>query len=546
MSYPIRCFLLPALILFLGSPCLHKTIARAETPKLVVVVTVDQLCYEYLIRFRDNFPDDGFFRNMERDGVSFSNCHHRHAFTFTGPGHASIMTGAYPNTHGIVGNSWYDRQRGEVINCVFDPDVGIIGATGAEEGVSPKNLNCGTVGDVLKLATGRKAKVFSIAVKDRAAVLPAGHMADGVYWFDKKSGNWVTSTYYRSDLPGYIRNINEGRSIEQYGGREWKLLHSPERYVNDRPDDSLHERPYASLGRTFPHKLAAVGDPNFLSQLPSTPFANDLTLDAARSLIDAERLGLDEVPDLINVGLSANDYAGHSFGPYSLEVEDITYRTDLQLRDFARWIKQRMQSRPWLLVMTSDHGVAPIPEYAATLKLPAKRNPLGSLRGVQQKLEGKIRAAKGTTSQQVLHVESHQVYLGGDSEAHDIVAKWLARQPAVARVIVPRPTDGAINGEERITRALRNAYGHGRSGDVLYVLKPYQFHSSSAATHGSPWYYDTHVPMFFLGSDIQPGRYERPTSPAAIAPTIARLLEIDAPPASVEEPLVELLKPNTN
>jgi hypothetical protein len=313
----------------------------AAKPKLVVVVSVDQLCYEYLERFRDGFADDGFFRRVDREGASFSECHHRHAFTFTGPGHSVLTTGSYPRYTGIVGNGWFDPQLGRDRYCVEDKDVKLVGVPdGVGDGpMSPANLHVETLGDALKRATDGKAKVIGISLKDRAGILMAGRKADAAYWFDDR--RWVTSTWYRKELPGYLRAFNESGATDQYAGQTWNLLLPREKYHHYRPDDYPHENDGFGLGRAFPHTLAAATDKQFDAQFPCTPFGNDLTLSAARLIIAEEKLGQRDVTDMFCLGLSSNDYLGHQYGPYSLEVEDATYRLDRQLGDFCKFRRCR-------------------------------------------------------------------------------------------------------------------------------------------------------------------------------------------------------------
>ncbi|MEO6625714.1 MAG: alkaline phosphatase family protein, partial [Burkholderiaceae bacterium] len=557
-------------------------LSAAERPRLVVVVSVDQLCYEYLVRFRGGFAADGLFLRVEKEGASFVNCHHRHAFTVTAPGHAVQLSGAYPDTNAVIGNSWFDRVSGKTIYCVADPEEDLVGppppvktteATPTPEtkpadakekekeeedptGISPRNLAVDTVGDVLKLATGGKAKVFGVAFKDRAAVLMTGHRADAAYWFHGKSGRWVTSTYYAKELPGYMRAINEGNSISQYAGQEWKLLLNSAAYQHYYPDDYPEERDPEGLGKAFPHKFALASDPKLSKQVLNSPFGNEVTLYAAGQVLVHEELGQDDVPDILAINLSSNDYVGHSFGPHSLEVQDLTYRTDRQLGEFLRFVEKQLAGKPWVLALTADHGVAPLVQYAKERGLPAARNPLGDLKVLQAKLEAhlrselKARETDKTDKPLVQKLSENQVYLQQDHPAlagesfllaQRITRDFLLRESAVVAAVT-REQLLAGGGEGKLNAQFRRAFHPRRSGDVLFVMAPYMVPGTSCTTHGSPWQYDTHVPLLLLGPSIKPGRYERPTSPAALAATLSRLLEIESPSAAVEEPLVEAIK----
>jgi predicted AlkP superfamily pyrophosphatase or phosphodiesterase len=523
------------------------TARAAQQPRLIVVISIDQLPARYLDQHCRRFADDGFFKRLMAEGAWFVNCHHRHAFTTTGPGHSTILTGADPARTGIVGNAWFDRTTGAEINCVDDADATPVGSPTGEAS-SPRNLLMPTLGDQLKLATSGKAKVFGVSWKDRSAILMAGHAADGCFWFDEGSGNWITSTYYRSDLPGYLRNFNEGDSAEQFAGKHWELLLPVDQYDQLLPDDNPFEANFPGFGRAFPHKLPEqIGKP-YYTGVGLTPFGTDITLAVAGLIIEHERLGQDEVTDVLCVGLSANDYVGHAFGPDSLEVQDITARTDRQLASFMAFIQSKLSGAPWVLAVTSDHGVAPIPELAATLKLPAVRNPLGDLRELQSRLEDRLRNRIGTPSAQrsyVQKVDGVGVYLQRDlpelngdrfAQAQELVREELQRLPHVAAVHTRFELSNADSGDG-LSQQFRRAFHPPRSPDILYALAPYCVASSNPTSHGSPWSYDSHVPLFFWGPGVKPGRYTDRVAPMHIGPTLGELLGIGVPAGSAVEPL---------
>jgi predicted AlkP superfamily pyrophosphatase or phosphodiesterase len=526
----------------------------AEAPRLIVSVSVDQFCQDYLIRFHDNFADDGLLARVRQDGASYPNCHHRHAYTVTAPGHAVQMTGADPGTNGIIGNDWYDRASGKNRYCVADSDVEVVGISEGKP-MSPKNLLVDTVGDMLKGATGGKGKVIGVAIKDRAAILMSGRRADAAYWLEKNK--WVTSTYYRSDLPGYLRVLNEQDAISQYAGESWSLSLPADRYHNG-PDDGKFENPPTNFTNQFPHTLAKAGElaaDKFGDQVLFSPFGNDYTLLAAREIIEGESLGADNATDILTINFSSNDYVGHAFGPYSLEVEDMTYRTDRQLGEFARWLDQRIGAGRWTMTLTADHGVCPIPELAAQSHLPAKRNPLGPLDQVQPKLEAELRKSIEVEPDQeslVVKVDEHQVFLreghpklaGENWEfAQRLVRDWLIRQPYVAYARTRE--DLLASSSDKLDTMLRRSFHPGMSGDVVYVLTPYCITGGlgKGTTHGSPWHYDTNVPMLLVGNGIENGVFHRRVSPACVASTVARLVGVNAPAANAEEPLSEALGP---
>lgn len=534
--------------------------ARPDRPRLIVVVSIDQFPYEYLERMRANFSPEGFFLRLCDEGANFVNCQHAHAFTYTAPGHSVLLTGCFPNLNGIVGNEWFDRAKGRSVYCVDDDQYPIVGnplpsdespsrSKAADKkpvkkpGVSPRPLLVGTLGDVMKLGNP-SSKVFGIALKDRAGVLMAGHLADGVYWFDTKTGNWVTSTYYRESLPGYLRNYNESDAAEAYINKPWNLLHERQRYLHYPAEKAvLLPKP------GFPHQMGDRPGAIYYGTMTLSPYGNQLTLDTARLLLASEKLGQDEAPDLLAINLSSNDYIGHMFGPHSLEVQDITYRTDRQLAEFAAFVEEQLQGAPWVFALSSDHGVGPRPEYAAELGLPAQRSPLGSFTKLKLVLNQRLGVELGERKDKkpyVLDLDENSVYLdrsaaelGGEKfiAAQRLVRDFLLEQPRVAIAFTREQLYAQGAAARSLRGAFERAFNPQRSGDVLYALHPYNISGGSPATHGSPWVYDRHVPLIFWGDGIRRGRFTEPTSPAAMAPTLARLLAVDPPSSCVVEPL---------
>ncbi|MEX2176614.1 MAG: alkaline phosphatase family protein [Pirellulaceae bacterium] len=545
---------LAALLFVSLAAVVASSTSAADRPKLVVVVSVDQLCQDYLVRFRDNLSPAGAFARVFDQGAYYTQCHHRHAFTVTAPGHSVQLTGAYPNVNGIVGNNWFDRFTGKDVYCVSDSDVDVIGAA-SDRGMSPKNLLVETVGDVLKLQTAGRSQVFGVAIKDRASILMTGHQADTAFWLEKNV--WVTSNYYRDDLPGYLRVLNEQQAIERFRGKTWELLLAKEKYHNNGPDENDWENPPKGFTSAFPHQIAGPGEltPNdFAEQVLFSPFGNELTLEAAREIVTHEQLGKDAFPDLLCINFSSNDYVGHAFGPHSLEVEDLTYRTDLQLGEFLRWLDESLGEGNWTFALTADHAVAPIVEYARQFKLPAVRNPLGSSKAVQGQLEAHLRQHLNVPQDAqplIQKVEGNQVYLQHDHAtfvsqeldkyalAQRLVRDWLLGQP---HVVAARTRDElADGGEGKLNQQLQRAFHPRRSGDVLFVLAPYCVPGSKGTTHGSPWHYDTHVPLLLVGCGIHAGQHARPVSPACLASTVAELVGCNHPSANCEQPLREAL-----
>jgi hypothetical protein len=559
--------ILPAcpLLAILGALMPALAADKAEVPALVVVVSVDQLAYEYLDRFAKNFADDGVFRLCEKQGATFSNCRHRHAFTYTAPGHAVQLTGCYASEHGVVENDWFDRTKGKKVYCVLDPMVKLIGTTIADPLVSPRNMFADTLGDRLKLLN-RNSKVFGIAIKDRASILMAGHHADAAYWMSN-DGLWITSDYYRSDLPGYLRAINESDAIESFAGQAWDLSLPAEKYLHGMPEDSFGEKPFAGNTKDFPHALVDAKDKNYIKQLAGGPFGNAVTLQAAATVLEHEKLGLDDDPDILCINLSSNDYVGHAFGPASLEVEDMMYRTDRYLGDFIKLVNERLGGRSWVFALTADHAVGSVPEIAQKQGLPAARDPfgkadaVGNYDSIRMPLEALLRKElevseeldqplmQAATDNEVFLTLDHPALKGDRFVAAQRIARdFLLQHPAVAAAVTREQLlSGGV--ATKLEHMFRRSFHPKRSGDVLFVLQPYHIHgATAAATHGSPWEYDTHVPLLLLAQGewnqppLKAGKYAVDVSPAQLAPTLARLLHMTPPAMCVESAIDEVLK----
>lgn len=532
-------------------------------PRLLVVVSVDQLPYEYLLRMRRGFADDGFFNTVAKQGATYSSAHHGQAYTITAPGHSVLLSGAYPSTTGIIGNDWFDRTTGKSTYCVADADVTVVGkeslSAPVAESMSPKNLEIGTLGDQLKLASNKRSKVFGIAIKDRAAILMAGHAADAAYWNDVKSGFWVSSTYYgKPRLPDYLDAYNTTGKVKALGGGEWTLLLAEDKYERYYPDDAEFETKVKVLGNKFPHPLPAGDDPRLGDTLPFSPRGNDMTLDIARLLVTEEKLGGDDDVDLLCVNLSSNDYVGHAYGPYSLEVQDMTYRTDRQLGEFVKFLDAQVGAGKWTLALSSDHGICPMPEMAKLFGLPGRRVGGDQFKELKKSIEAELTKQFGAPQESgktyVLNCDATSLYLNDElpelagerfGAAQRIARELIAANDAVA-VAFTRDELTRGGNETELFRRMTMAFHPRRSGDVLYCLKPYHIPSakeapSSGTTHGSPWEYDTHVPVLLLGAGITPGVYDRMVSPPMIAPTLARIAKVDAPSGCTVEPLHEAL-----
>lgn len=535
----------------------------ATKPRLLVVVSIDQFPYEYLLRMKKGLADDGFFNTVAKQGATYSSAHHGQAYTITAPGHSVLLSGAYPNTTGIIGNDWFDREAGKSTYCCADPATTVVGKESLNApvgvGMSPKNLEIGTLGDQLKLASNKRSKVIGVAIKDRAAILMAGHAADAAYWNDVKSGFWISSSYYgKPRLPDYLDAYNTTGKIKAFGGGEWALLLPEEKYERYYPDDAEFETKVKVLGNKFPHPLPAADDSSFADLAPFSPRGNEMTLEIARLITTEERLGTDDDVDLLCINLSSNDYVGHAYGPYSLEVQDMTYRTDRQLGEFIRFLDATVGVGRWTLALSSDHGICPMPEMARLFGLPGRRVGLDHFKDLKKSVEAELvkqfGAPQETGKSYVLNCDATSLYLNDKlpelAGERFTAAQRIARQIIAANdaVAVAYTRDELTRGgnESELFRRMTMAFHPRRSGDVLYCLKPYHIPSvkeapGSGTTHGSPWEYDTHVPVMLLGAGIAPGTHDRMVSPPMIAPTLARIAKVDAPSGCTVEPLHEAL-----
>ncbi len=533
--------------------CLAAAAARAPAPRpaLVVVLSIDQFRGDYLTRFRPYFGPDGFNRLME--GAVFADCHHLHSYTKTGPGHASLLTGVHADVHGIIANDWRDRNTFTQVSCVGDDAEHIVGLPasawprlpGIDDpfmGRSPRNLLADTIGDELKAQPGSRARVFGVAGKDRAAILMSGHRADAAYFLEW--GHMVTSTYYRAELPAWAQQWNDARKADGYFGRTWdRLLPVAEYDKVQGPDDMEGEDATAGrLGRVFPKQITGgvtAPGPNYYSALENTPFENDLVVDFAETLITEEQLGgRAGTTDLLCLGFSANDHIGHLWGPDSHEVMDVTLRTDRLLAEFLHFLDARVGPGRYLVVLTADHGACSTPEHIHALH---PETPAGRLDNalISATAEAALNRAFGPLAdggKWTLRDDSWLLLLPGalrekgvDAERARRVAAEALRTLDFIRATYTRGQFEQGKVADELGRAAQLSFNRARSGEVFYQTVPYYFSRATGSNHGSPYDYDTHVPLVWFGGGVKPG--ERPGRVAVqdLAPTLARLLSLPAP-----------------
>jgi len=543
--------------------------AAAETwrrPRLVLLIAVDQFRYDYLERFGDLFAEGGL-RRLQREGASWTDANYDHVPTETAPGHATMMTGAWPSETGIVANDWFERNAkgdgGRRVNNSEDADAKLFGGGEKERASSPRRLLASTLGDELRLATNGRSKVVGVSLKDRSAILPAGRRATAAYWYSAESGRMVTSDYYVTELPAWVARFNATPPAAKYRGRAWtRLLPGDAEYLRRAgPDDPDWEwKPIKAERATsvFPHQLPDTDDRKLYDAFQSTPFANEMLVEFAREALVNEALGADEDTDVLTVSFSSNDFVGHRFGPYSQEVMDITLRTDRQIAALLEAVEQRVGLRHTVVAFTADHGVGPVPEHADALKLPGRRVKQDDVRAkVREALRERFNRPndsrdRGDDYFLEYTAKNGNLYLDLDAlrgdgvsreEAERVACEGALRVQGLARCFTRTQLErGAVSPADAIARRVLHGFNIQRSGDAVLVAQAYALVVTYTADHFAPYSYDTHVPVIIMGAGVAPGRYANAATPADIAPTLARLLRVQRPSNAVGRILIEALK----
>jgi hypothetical protein len=510
-------------VLLALSAVAQTTATSKLPPKLVVGIVIDQFRYDYLTRFRSEYT--GGLKRLLDQGAVFTNAFYQHVPTVTAIGHSTFLSGATPALSGIVGNDWWDRTAGKRVSSVVDGATDLLGVAidaGKNKGSSPRRLLVSTLGDELKMS-GKGGKVIGVSIKDRSAILPAGHMADGAYWFDILSGNFVSSSYYFPAPPKWLADLNAKRVVDSYASREW-----------------------------MNHKLPGVSKELF-SGVEATPWGNELIQRLALTALASEKLGAGSKTDLLTVSYSANDYVGHRYGPDSPEVHDMALRVDKLIGELLAACEKQAGAGRVLVVLTADHGVSSTPEMNQSRKMPGGRIDSREDRAVVEK----ALAARFGDAKWVLDATDAGYFLNPEAipgrkidreELERVAAESLRNLPHMFRVYTrSQLMNGAIL-EDQVGIRVRNGFNAARSGNVIVVRNPYWVPGNFAVTgertgttHSSPFSYDAHVPMLFLGAQVRPGRYNGNVAVNDIAPTLATMLEIETPSGSIGRVLEEML-----
>ncbi len=529
------------------------SLAQEKRTKLVVGIVVDQMRQEYLYRFESKFGEGGFKRLMN-NGFMLTNAHYNYVPTYTGPGHASVFSGTTPAIHGIIGNDWWDKNLKRSVNCVEDERQKPVGNPEGNGDVSPWRMLSSTITDELKISSQQRSKVIGISVKDRGAVLPAGHMADGAYWYDSRSGKFITSTYYKATLPIWVENFNGLKLADAYLNQIWNTTFPIDQYTESSPDDSPYERKYKGKEKpVFPYNLKELRKVNGeFDLLPGTPFGDDLLTEFAKASLVGEKLGKDNITDFLTLSYSCPDIIGHAMGPNSIEEEDTYIRLDKNIEDLLKKLDQEVGQGNYLVFLTADHAVAEVPQFLKDNRISAGNFQLATVEVslneyLQKYFPGKKLIDKMSNEQVFLNQD---VFAGEPKSAgidlliaSELVINYLQSVEGIAQVFSKSIIKQGAYSETSIKGMMIRGYNFKRSGDITYQLEPGWFNGGGVqgTTHGSAYSYDTHVPILFFGAGIKKGSSSVYHPITDIAPTLSVLLKIQFPNGCTGQPISEML-----
>ena len=497
-----------------------------KRPKLLLAIVIDQFRYDYLQRFRSDYTS-GFKRLLDQ-GAVFHNAHLIHATTVTAVGHSTFLSGAPPSVSGIIANEWYDRASHETVTSVYDPKSKMVGGVPGAPGSSPRRLLVSTVGDELKMH-GLESKIIGVSIKDRGAILPVGHMADGAYWYDNDSNHWVTSTYYEAELPDWVRKLNGERINQRYLGANWLPFDAP----------ANGAKPYCTM--------TAGSDIRFCGSLEATPWGNEIIEEFAERAVANEKLGSHSGTDILAVSFSSNDYVGHAVGPDDPAVRDISIRTDRLLGKLLDFLDTRVGTGNTLLVLTADHGVAPVPEVNETRHMPGGRLSAEHLALLMtDALVKRFGPGKwllpGPAATPYLNLDLVQTRKLDAAEVERVAATAAQSDEHIARVYTRHEILSGQVQHDDVGRAVSLSFYGPRSSDLVVLQDPYYLFEATGTSHGTPYDYDNHIPVIFFGSGIKPGAYYETIAMNDIAPTLAAMFGVEAPSGSIGRVLTEIFQ----
>lgn len=527
----------------------EDTAHLARRPKLIVGITVDQMRYDYIEKYWNDFSEDGF-KKLVSEGFFARNLHYNYMPTVTGPGHAAIFTGTTPAYNGIIANDWFERSSGKVMYCAADSTVQGVGTASAAGKMSPHYLTSSTLGDELKLFSNQRSKVVGIAMKDRGAILTAGRTADAAYWFvGGQEGVWATSTWYMNDLPQWVKDYNAKRVADQYVNSNWDFLLDISKYDESMEDNNAYELPFKTLTRpVLPYNLGELKAMNGgYDILKATPFGNTLTIDFGKEVILKENFGKDEFTDMLCMSFSSTDYIGHQFGIHSKEAQDCYLRLDRELADFVKFLDQNIGKDNYLIFLSADHAGAPTPSYLAERKGAAgywKSDLLEEK--VNAFLSQKYGAGSWVLNESNLNIFLNRTLIREKNlnlkNIQMEVAQFVSEQDNVLMAMNGADLD-RLDMKSPIVSRLQLGYNQRLSGDVVYVTNPgFIEYGLQGTTHGSPFTYDTHVPALFYGFGVKKGETYEPQTICDIASTVAAICRIPLPSAAIGQPIEKIVK----
>jgi predicted AlkP superfamily pyrophosphatase or phosphodiesterase len=531
--------------LFIFSQCLLSQNNSSVKPKLVVGIVVDQMRNDYIYRYWDRFGEGGFKR-LINDGFYFKNAHYNYIPTYTGPGHSSIYTGATPRTHAIIANDWHIKSSAISNYCVSDTGVKSIGCTNKNGKMSPKNQLSSTIGDELKISTNQMGKVFSIAIKDRSAILPAGHGANGAFWYDEITGNFISSSWYIKELPSWVNAFNNKNFPKVYLTKGWQTLYPISSYSNSLADNNNYEAsPVKKAAITFPYNYKDFIEKNDFSIIKSNPYGNTITKDLAISCLINESLGKDNIPDLLCISFSSPDYIGHYYGPRSIEAEDIYLRLDKDIEDLLNTLDEQVGKNNYTIFLTADHGGADVPNHLIDYKIPAgyikEKYLVTEIKKFLQRSFGDSSIFENNSNEQIFldARKINQLNLK-TAEVESKLADFLITINGISEAFTSSTLKTQCFYKNDYPTLLQNGYNHKLSGNVCYIYNPaWMDYAEKGTTHGAGYNYDTHVPIIFYGNSIKKGNYFQYVSITQIAPTICELLQINQTNGCISDPLNE-------
>lgn len=519
---------------------------EATKPKLIVGLVVDQMRNDYIYRYWNRYGAGGFKR-LINEGYYLSNAHYNYVPTFTGPGHSSIYTGTTPRIHGIIANEWFDKDQKKQIYCVDDETVRSVGTLSKNGKKSPSKQLSSTIGDELKLSSNGRSMVFAIALKDRSAILPAGHNADGAFWFDDSTANFVSSSWYMKELPTWLKEFNAKELSKKYLKTGWNTKYPIQTYTNSLTDNNAYEKASNKKAEpTFPYSYESQINGNNLGIIKATPHGNTITKDVAIACLKGESLGKDEYTDILAISFSSPDIIAHSYGPRSVEMEDVYLRLDKEIEEFIKVLDTEVGAGNYVLFLTADHGGADVPAHLMDEQIPA-----GYL--TSDKVLTLVRRYFQKTyndSSIVLDVNNEQIFLDEAFIARfekayleQKLADYLITIKGIAEAYPSAVIKNSAYPERDIRQLIQNGYNHKLSGNVAYVLEPaWMDYMNKGTTHGAAYNYDTHVPLIFYGKGIEKGKNSTYTRITQIAPTISELMKINYPNGCTDDCIQTLLK----